>query len=124
MGSPSYFRLGSYQAVLWLWVRCQVRKWYDGSGWFVAGAVVLLVFAALVLLVGLQSPDRVLWSGQRVVGAEHQELSITRGTASRIQLMPRRLQQCRPGLSHGLTCRAGYPRVTVRDRSSPGLMAR
>jgi hypothetical protein len=31
---------------------------------------------------------------------------------------------CRPGLSHGLTCGAGCPRVTVRDRSSPGLMAR
>jgi hypothetical protein len=31
---------------------------------------------------------------------------------------------CRPGLSHGLTCGAGYPRVTVRDRSSPRLMAR
>ena len=30
----------------------------------------------------------------------------------------------RPGLSRGLTCGAGYPRVTVRDRSSPGLMAR
>jgi hypothetical protein len=31
---------------------------------------------------------------------------------------------CRPGLSHSLTCEAGYPRVTVRDPSSPGLMAR
>jgi hypothetical protein len=31
---------------------------------------------------------------------------------------------CRPSLSHGLTCGAGYPRVTARDRSSPGLMAR
>ena len=30
----------------------------------------------------------------------------------------------RPGLSRGLTCGAGYPRVTVTDRSSPGLMAR
>jgi hypothetical protein len=28
------------------------------------------------------------------------------------------------GLSHGLTCEEGCPRVTVRDRSSPGLMAR
>jgi len=33
-------------------------------------------------------------------------------------------KQCRPGLSHGLTCEAGCPRVTVRDPSSPGLMAR
>ena len=28
------------------------------------------------------------------------------------------------GLLCGLTCGAGCPRVTVRDRSSPGLMAR
>ena len=33
-------------------------------------------------------------------------------------------KQCRPGRSDGLTCEAGRPRVTVRDRSSPGLMAR
>jgi hypothetical protein len=50
----------------------RVRKWYDGSGWFVGGAVVLLVFAALALLVGLQSPDHVLWTGQEVTGTEHQ----------------------------------------------------
>ena len=31
---------------------------------------------------------------------------------------------CRPGPSCGLTCGAGCPWVTVRDRSSPGLMAR
>jgi hypothetical protein len=48
----------------------RVRKWFDGAGWFVGGAVVLLVFALLVLLVGLQSPDRVLWTGQRVTGSE------------------------------------------------------
>jgi len=30
----------------------------------------------------------------------------------------------RPGLSHGLTCGTGCLRVTVRGRSSPGLMAR
>jgi hypothetical protein len=50
----------------------RVRKWYDGSGWFVAGAAVLLVFAVLALLVGLQSPDHVLWTGQGVTGTEHQ----------------------------------------------------
>jgi hypothetical protein len=50
----------------------RVRKWYDGSGWFVAGAVALLVFAVLALLVGLQSPDHVLWTGQQVTGTEHQ----------------------------------------------------
>jgi hypothetical protein len=30
----------------------------------------------------------------------------------------------RSGLSPGLTCRPGCPRVTVKDRSLPGLMAR
>jgi hypothetical protein len=30
----------------------------------------------------------------------------------------------RPGLSHGLTCGTRCPRVIVRDRSSPTLMAR
>jgi hypothetical protein len=30
---------------------------------------------------------------------------------------------CDPGLSHGLTCEQSCPWVTVRDRSSPGLMA-
>jgi len=50
----------------------RVRAWYDGSGWFVGAAVVLVVFALLALLVGLQSSDRVLWTGQQVVGTEQQ----------------------------------------------------
>jgi hypothetical protein len=29
-----------------------------------------------------------------------------------------------PGQPHSLTCGTGCPRLTVRDRSSPGLMAR
>ncbi len=33
-------------------------------------AVALFVFALLAVLVGLQSPDRVLWTGQQVVGTE------------------------------------------------------
>jgi hypothetical protein len=33
---------------------------------------VLVVFALLALLVGLQSSDRVLWTGQQVVGTEQQ----------------------------------------------------
>ena len=28
------------------------------------------------------------------------------------------------GLPHGLTCGSGCPRVTAKDRSSPGLIAR
>jgi hypothetical protein len=47
-----------------------VRKCFAGAGWFVGGAVVLLVVALLAVLVGLQSPDRVLWTGQQVVGTE------------------------------------------------------
>ena len=35
----------------------RVRKWFDGAGWYVGGAVVLLVFALLAVLAGLQSPD-------------------------------------------------------------------
>ena len=49
----------------------RLRKWFDGAGWFVGGAAVLFVFALLAVLVGLQSPDRVLWTGQQVVGTEH-----------------------------------------------------
>ena len=48
----------------------RVRKWFDGAGGFVGGAVVLVVFALLAVLLGLQSPDRVLWTGQQVVGTE------------------------------------------------------
>jgi hypothetical protein len=48
----------------------RVRKWFDGAGWFVGGAVVLLVFALLAVLLGLQSQDRVLWIGQEVTGTE------------------------------------------------------
>jgi hypothetical protein len=33
-------------------------------------------------------------------------------------------ESVRFGLLYGLTCGVGCPRVTVRDRSSPGLMAR
>ena len=48
----------------------RVRNWFDGAGWFVGPAVALLVFALLAVLLELQSPDRVLWTGQQVVGTE------------------------------------------------------
>jgi hypothetical protein len=48
----------------------QVRNWFDGAGWFVGGAVVLLVVTLLAVLLELQSPERVLWTGQHVVGTE------------------------------------------------------
>src|SRR6201987_2388166 len=53
-------------------VLARVRKWFDGAGWYVGGAVVLLVFALLAVLVGLQSPDSLLWTGQQVTGTEQQ----------------------------------------------------
>ena len=55
-------------------VLARVRKWFDGAGWFVGGAVVLLVFALLAVLAGLQSPDSMLWTGQQVTGTEQQGL--------------------------------------------------
>jgi hypothetical protein len=55
-------------------VLARVRKWFDGAGWFVGLAVVLFTFALLALLVGFQSPDAVLWTGQRVVGTEQRGL--------------------------------------------------
>ena len=48
----------------------RVRGWYDGAGWFVGLAAVLFAFALLALLLDLQSPDLVLWTGHRVTGTE------------------------------------------------------
>jgi hypothetical protein len=55
-------------------VLARVRKWFDGAGWFVGAAVVLLVFALLAALAGLQSTDSMLWTGQQVTGTEQQGL--------------------------------------------------
>jgi hypothetical protein len=51
-------------------VLAQVRSWFDGTGWFVGLAVTLFVFALLMVLLELQSPDLVLWTGHQVVGTE------------------------------------------------------
>ena len=48
----------------------RVRESFDGAGWFVGLAVALFVFALLALLLELQSPDMVLWTGHRVTGTE------------------------------------------------------
>lgn len=48
----------------------RVRGWFDGAGWFVGLAVVLFAFALLAVLLELQSPDLVLWTGHRVTGTE------------------------------------------------------
>ena len=55
-------------------VLARVRKWFDGAGWFVGAAVVLLVFALLAVLAGLQSSGSLLWTGQQVTGTEQQGL--------------------------------------------------
>ncbi len=48
----------------------RVHGWFDGAGWFVGLAVALFVFAALAVLLELQSPDLLLWTGHRVTGRE------------------------------------------------------
>jgi hypothetical protein len=48
----------------------RVRDWFDGAGWFVGLAAVLFTFALLAVLLELQSPDLVLWTGHRVAGVE------------------------------------------------------
>ena len=48
----------------------RVRGWFDGAGWFVGLAAVLFAFALLAVLLELQSPDLVLWTGHRVAGNE------------------------------------------------------
>jgi len=52
----------------------RVRKGFDGAGWFVGGAVLLFIFALLATFIEFQSPDAVLWTGQRVVGTEQRGL--------------------------------------------------
>jgi hypothetical protein len=42
----------------------------DGAGWFVGLAITLFVFALLMVLLELQSPDLLLWTGHRVAGTE------------------------------------------------------
>jgi len=51
-------------------VRARVAAWFDGAGWFVGLAVALLVFTLIAVFVQLQSPDHILWTGQRAVGTE------------------------------------------------------
>lgn len=51
-------------------VLTRVRGWFDGAGWFAGLAVALFAFALLMVLVELQSPDLLLWTGHRVVGTE------------------------------------------------------
>jgi hypothetical protein len=47
-----------------------VRDSFDGIGGYVIVAGLLLFFSVLGLLVEVQSPDKVLWTGTKVVGSE------------------------------------------------------
>jgi hypothetical protein len=50
----------------------------DGAGWAVGLAAALIVFSLIALIAELQSPDAVLWTGQRVVGTEQHGLAYFR----------------------------------------------
>ena len=51
-------------------MRSRLAAALDGAGWAVGLAAVLFVFALLVVLLDLQSPDAVLWTGHHVTGTE------------------------------------------------------
>lgn len=48
----------------------RVKAWFDGTGLFVGGAMALFVFALLAVLLELQSPEWVFWTGRQVTGTE------------------------------------------------------
>lgn len=47
----------------------RIRGWFDGSGWFLAGAGALFAVALLSALLSLQV-DNLMWTGQKVTGTE------------------------------------------------------
>lgn len=51
-------------------VHARVKAWFDGVGWFVGLATALFVFALLAMLLELQSPESVFWTGREVTGTE------------------------------------------------------
>src|SRR2546430_4669618 len=51
-------------------MRARIRALFDGAGWFPGLAAALFVFALLAVLLELESPDAVRWTGQHVVGTE------------------------------------------------------
>ena len=50
----------------------------DGAGWSVGLAAALFVFALLYVVLDLQSPEIVLWTGHHVVATEQQGLATFR----------------------------------------------
>lgn len=55
-------------------MRGRLGRMLDGAGWSVGLAAALFAFALLFLALDLQSPDIVLWTGQRAVGSEQNGL--------------------------------------------------
>jgi uncharacterized protein DUF3592 len=48
----------------------RIRAMFDGAGLFVGLAIALFMFTLLAVLLVLESPDAVRWTGQRVIGYE------------------------------------------------------
>jgi hypothetical protein len=55
-------------------MRGRLGRMLDGAGWSVGLAAVLFAFALLFLALDFQSPEIVLWTGQRAVGSEQNGL--------------------------------------------------
>jgi hypothetical protein len=55
-------------------MRGRLGKVLDGAGWSVGLAAALFAFALLFLALDFQSPQIVLWTGQRAVGTEQNGL--------------------------------------------------
>lgn len=48
----------------------RIRSMFDGAGLFIGLAIAMFIFALLAVVLVLESPDAVRWTGQRVVGYE------------------------------------------------------
>ena len=59
-------------------VRGRLKAMLDGAGWSVGLAAALFAFALLFVLLDLQAPESVLWTGHRVVATEQQGLATFR----------------------------------------------
>lgn len=57
-------------------MRVRLSAWPDGAGWSTGLAAALLAFSLLAVVAVLQSPDSVLWTGQRAIGVERGGLVI------------------------------------------------
>jgi hypothetical protein len=59
-------------------MRARLRRLLDGAGWSVGLAAVLFAFALVAAALVAQSPEAVLWTGQRTVGTESNGLVVFR----------------------------------------------